>query len=227
MNLPFTVDQFLGVFRLYNDAMWPAQWILHVLALVVIVLGLRGLPEDGRRVSGILAFLWLWAGVIYHLAFFSSVNRAAPIFAALFVAQAVLLFTIGVAQGRLAFRARSDAAGFAGGAIIAYALVIYPLLGHALGHRYPAAPTFGVPCPTTMFTLGMLLWVTPPVPKRLLVVPLVWTIVATMAALELGIREDFGLTVAAVAATALVAFPGRLGLRRAGKHNPLLMRGSR
>src|SRR5687767_3999183 len=125
MRLPFTVDQFLDVFRQYNEAIWPAQWLLNVLALTIVVLVLRGRAGDGRSVSGILAFLWLWAGIIYHLSFFSSISRGALLFAAVFTAQAMLLFVIGVCRGHLAFRARADAAGFAGAAIIVYALVAY------------------------------------------------------------------------------------------------------
>lgn len=46
-----------------------------------------------------------------------------------------------------------------------------PSLGVAIGHTYPAQPTFGLPCPTTIFTFGLLLWVRPPVPWSLLVIP--------------------------------------------------------
>ena len=28
MRLPFTIDQFLDVFRRYNLAVWPAQWVV-------------------------------------------------------------------------------------------------------------------------------------------------------------------------------------------------------
>lgn len=215
MNMPFTIDQFLDVFRRYNEAMWPSQWLLHILAIAVIVLALRGSPRDGRTVSGMLASLWLWAAVIYHLSFYWSISGGALLFAALFVAEAVLLFVIGVYQGRLVFRARADAAGFAGAAIVVYALVVYPVLAYGFGHRYPALPTFGVPCPTTIFTLGILLWAAPPVPWRLLVVPLLWAAVATMAVLDLGMREDFGLTGAALVTTSIMWLRSRRRPRRA------------
>ena len=34
MNLPFTLEQFLDVFRQYNISVWPMQVLLIVLALV-------------------------------------------------------------------------------------------------------------------------------------------------------------------------------------------------
>lgn len=43
MNLPFTTDEFLGVFARYNEAVWPAQYLLNAVALVgvALILGRR------------------------------------------------------------------------------------------------------------------------------------------------------------------------------------------
>ena len=38
MQLPFTIDQFFGVFRDYNTALWPAQIVLLALAVVAVIL---------------------------------------------------------------------------------------------------------------------------------------------------------------------------------------------
>lgn len=77
-----------------------------------------------------------------------------------------------------------------------YALILYPLLGHLLGHRYPALPTFGLPCPTTIFTLGLLLFAAPPLPRSAFVVPVLWAGVGSIAAFKLGVLQDLGLMVA-------------------------------
>ena len=45
-------------------------------------------------------------------------------------------------------------------------------------HSYPGAPTFGItPCPVTLFTFGLLLLATTPVPWLLLVIPVAWSLV--------------------------------------------------
>jgi hypothetical protein len=67
MQLPFTADEFFGVFREYNETLWPAQLFLLTLALVAIVLLLVPRRWSGAGVSAILAFLWLWLAVAYHL----------------------------------------------------------------------------------------------------------------------------------------------------------------
>ena len=39
------------------------------------------------------------------------------------------------------------------------------------GHRYPHMPTFGLPYPTVIFTLGLTLWLVRPFPRAMLVIP--------------------------------------------------------
>ena len=198
MRLPFTTEQFFDVFVRYHEAVWPAPLVLVALALVAVLYAVRDRPRDGRRVNAILAALWLWMAVMYHVAFFATVNRAAILFAILFGVQAWVFARLAVSAHTVAYRPRADAAGIAGAAFILYALIGYPLLGYFLGHRYPASPTFGVPCPTTIFTLGLLLWSTGISARFVAVVPLLWAIVATSAAVNLGVKEDLGLSVAAV-----------------------------
>jgi hypothetical protein len=96
------------------------------------------------------------------------------------------------------FRPVGRASGIAGGTLIVFALLLYPAIGHFLGHRYPAAPTFGLPCPTTIFTLGVLLFAAHPVPRWVLVVPLLWAAVGSVAAFQLGVLEDLAMLVAGI-----------------------------
>jgi hypothetical protein len=111
---------------------------------------------------------------------------------------------------RLGFAARADGYGLAGGLFILYAMLIYPLIGAALGHGYPQSPSFGVaPCPTTIFTLGLLLWTGARVPRWLLVIPVLWSFIGVSAAVTLGIREDTGLLVAGVVGAALLLWRDR------------------
>jgi hypothetical protein len=216
MPLPFTADQFFEVFRRYNEAVWPAQWLFNVLAIVALTMAVMHYRRNSRGVPAILAVFWMWMGAVYHLAFFAKVNPTAYVFGALFLVQA-LLFAWLAWRARLTFAPRSDAAGIAGWLLILYALILYPAVGLLLGHTYPASPTFGLPCPTTLFTLGVLLWARPPVPWGVLVIPMLWTIAGSVAALQLGVWEDLGLAVAAAAVA------GR-SLARHGYGRPLVAR---
>jgi hypothetical protein len=207
LQLPFTAEQFLDVFARYNLTVWPAQLVLTALGGLLVLAAARGGPRRGRLVALGLAALWLWTGMAYHLAFFSAVNPAAPLFAALTLAQAGL-FVDAARRGRpIEFRPGRDWRGPAGAGLLAYALVAYPALGLALGHRYPAAPTFGLPCPTTLFTFGLLLWQRERVPPALVVLPVVWSAIGAWAAVGLGMWEDLGLAAAAVLGIAATRSP--------------------
>ncbi len=207
MRMPFTVEQFLDVFARYNAAIWPAQLAAYALGALVVAIALRGGPAAARAVPILLAGAWAFVGVGYHVVFFAPVNPIAHAFGAAFVLEAALLAWAGV-SGRVAFGWSRTPRCAVGLALVAYAAAIYPLLGLAAGHGYPGSPTFGVtPCPTTIFTFGVLLLTEGRVPARLLVVPGLWALLGVSAALQLGIREDLGLLVAAVAATALLLAP--------------------
>lgn len=83
---------------------------------------------------------------------------------------------------------------------MAFALVVYPALGVLVGHRYPASPTFGLPCPTTIFTVSVLLLTASDTPRWVYVAPVVWSVIGASAAFILGVYQDLGLVVSGLAA---------------------------
>jgi hypothetical protein len=204
MNLPFTIKQFMAVFEAYNLAVWPMQIVIYVLGLAAVVLAIRKTRASDRAIAGVLSFLWLWMGIAYHLASFTQINRLAYGFGALFIVEGILLLVFGVGKRTLSFRFEPSIYSLIGGLFILYALAVYPLLGGAAGHRYPAAPGFGLPCPTTIFTFGILLWTDRRVPFRLFAIPLLWSVIGFQAALLLGVPEDYGLLAAGVVGAVLL-----------------------
>ena len=202
--MPFTTEQFIRVFEKYNQTIFPMQFVLTLVGIVAVGLAVSRKPFANKIISGLLGFLWLWAGIIYHLIFFTKISPPAYAFGAVFVFQGWLFLYEGVVRNRLSFRASQKFYGFLGAVFITYALVIYPLIGYALGRFFPASPTFGTPCPTTIFTFGLLLWTDKKIPSSLLIVPILWSIVGTSAALSFGIKEDFGLLIAGTIGTASI-----------------------
>jgi hypothetical protein len=212
MTLPFTQADFIDTIRRYNEMVWPAQWLLLGLALLAALRAVRATPRTNRGTATALALLWSWMAGAYHLAFFSSLSHAGYLFGALFLLQGGLFAWLAWRPGGLAARPTWNTAGAAGWAMVLYALAVYPVLSYLFGHRYPANPTFGLPCPTTIFTMGILTWAGHAAPWPVLVVPVAWSVIGTSAALQLGMREDLGLPAAAVLMIAL-----RLARRTAGE----------
>ena len=194
--LPFSQEAFFGVFGSYNAAVWPAQVFLYGLAAALVALALRGRPGAHRAISVGLGLLWAWTGVAYHWWHFTAINRPAWGFGALFVVQGALFVGHGIGARRLEFGRPRGWHGWIGSLLVTYALVIYPLWGLASGHPVQEVPVLGVPCPTTIFTFGLLFWAARPVPRHVLVIPLVWAFLGSTAVVLLGVVQDLGLLVA-------------------------------
>lgn len=204
--LPFTVEQFIGVFASYNKAIWPAQILAYFIGGLAVALVFRKAKRSDQIIAGVLAAMWAWTGIVYHLTFFTAINKMAYGFGALFVVQAAAMVYSGVYQGRIAFNFNAGPAGWTGVAFVFYAAALYPLLGLATGHAPSELPMFGVtPCPVTIFTFGMLLLTGQPVPRLLLVIPVIWSLVGGSAAILLGVPQDWLLLVSGAVSVLLLA----------------------
>jgi hypothetical protein len=193
MLLPFTLDQFLAVFAAYNLAVWPAQLVAYLLGLGMVLALLRPTRWTRLIVGAGLGLMWVWTGVAYHALFFAPINKVANAFAALFVVQGLLFAHAALLRSDLRLSREHGTRAWVGWALIVYSAFIYPLIG-VTSHGYPAMPMFGItPCPVTLFSFGVLMLAQRPVPRRLLVIPLVWALVGGSAAFLLGVPQDWPL----------------------------------
>jgi Family of unknown function (DUF6064) len=212
--LPFTPEQFLAVFVNYNNAIWPIQIAAYLFGGIAVALLFRKTRDADRVIAGILAVMWLWTGFGYHGLWLSVINKAAYLFAALFIVQGCYLIYAGVYRYQIRFGLRPGLATWVGTAFVAYAAIAHPLIGEATGHRYPEMPMFGVtPCPVTIFTFGLLLLTMQPVPRWLLVIPFVWSLIGGSAAGLLHVPQDWLLLVSGCIAVPLMVFRERQAIR--------------
>jgi Family of unknown function (DUF6064) len=191
--MPFTAEQFFAVFGAYNEAVWPAQWFLAAAGALALWGALSRRPAGARAAYLLLGGLWLWMAAAYHLAFFAAINPAAPFFAALFAAAAGLFLWHGLRSTPPRLGPGTAWRRNVGAALALFGLAVYPLLNPLLGHRFPAAPGFGLPCPTTLFTLGVLSLAKPRPERALLAVPVLWALIGSSAAFALGVSQDLVL----------------------------------
>ncbi|HSN15449.1 MAG TPA: DUF6064 family protein [Anaeromyxobacteraceae bacterium] len=209
MPLPFTPEQFLDGFGWFNTAAWPLHLAMFGVVVGIVVLAFRGGARASRTISVGLALLWLAAAVLQGTAFRGVMPTAIP-FAIVFLLEAVLLAVAAIGD-RLAFRVHRGPLPALGLALVCYAALLYPAIGALAGHTWPRVPVFGVaPCPNTIFTFGVLLLTERPVPRWLLPIPFLWSLIGIPAAAFLGIAEDWGLPVAGVLATAALALRDRV-----------------
>jgi hypothetical protein len=197
MQLPFTREQFFDLLAAYNEALWPAAVGLWIASAVIVALRLSARRPHDRWISGLLVGHWAWSALAYHVAFFTRINPAAWLFAALFLGQAVLFFRVGVVQRRLSFAPWGNAWAPLAWGLIGYSLA-YPAI-NAIDHlSLLRIPTFGLPCPTTIFTAGVLMLATPR-SWRLSTVPVIWSAIGGSATFLLGVHADVALPITGMA----------------------------
>jgi hypothetical protein len=152
---------------------------------------------SSRWISALLALHWIWSGLAFHLAFFTRINAAAWLFGALFIVEGALIFRVGVVQGRLSFAPGRSAWAPVAWALIAYSLV-YPAINALQHSSISRIPAFGVPCPTTIYTAGVLMLAMPRW-RRLAVIPVIWSVIGGSAASLFGVTADYALPISGIA----------------------------
>jgi hypothetical protein len=217
LQVPFNTAAFFDVFERYHRAVWPALFLLYASGLVAILGGMRGSTVRTRRSLLALAFLWAWMGIVYHWIFFTPINPAAYLFGAMFVVQAALLARAALVPVGWRLRFERGPRSWLGVSLLAYALLVYPILGYTLGHRFPRSPTFGLPCPTTILTIAILTIARPRAPLSLFAIPWIWALIGSQAAFQFGVWEDLGLLAAAVFSIAAWLGTGRGESRADGR----------
>jgi len=217
--LPFTAEILFSSFEQYNRALWPLPILASALVLAIILLILRPVPGGDRAIGALVALAWVWIGLGYHFLRLATIDFAAPLYAAFFVLEGLLIAWAGLVGRPIAFRFRADLCGWTGLALALGALAGYPLADGLTGPGWPSIRLVGLaPGPTTAFTLGLLLLVEGRTPLRLAVVPLLWTLVAGATGWVLGIPQDQALALAGVGGFALILWHNwhRPGRARAG-----------
>jgi hypothetical protein len=172
-----SAETFWARVGLYNEAWWPLQAILMIVA---VFLTYRVIAEPGPRtdvwMKAFLSVAFAWDGILVFLVYLRNPISMA-IGTPLFVLVAIL-FAIDIRAQKTAFRL-PDARW---GQVLTFAwlalVVSYPLIGWVLGHAYPRALLPTMPCPLTVFAIALVAAAAPKVDKKVFVALLPWALMA-------------------------------------------------
>ena len=164
----------------------------YIAGTVFLVLFIDHSKKD-KIINLVLSLFWLWMGIVYHLMYFSEINLAAIVFGGAFIIQGLIFAYFGILKRQIQYSPEKTVYSVTGTIVAVYGLLVYPILSFSFGHIFPKMPTFGLPCPTTIFTIGILLFSKNRLPWYIYLIPLLWSFVGVSAALTLSIKEDFAL----------------------------------
>jgi hypothetical protein len=203
MNISLNLEKMLSVFEAYNNATWPVQVIACLLGITAVILTIKTLKNSSRIISAILSFIWLWTGIVFCIVYWAPGYTPSYAYSVLYIIQGIIFITC-IFRPKLSFRFKSDIYSFIGILFIVYSIVGYFLVGYFMGHIFPRSLSFILaPCPTVVFTFGMLLLTDKKVPKYVLLIPLLWSICGVIP-VSLGILEDIGLIITGATGTLLI-----------------------
>lgn len=207
MKLPFTTEQFFKVIEAYNVTIFPAQWIILVLGVFCLFLLHSSYPARNRIIGTYLGALWIWSGIVYHLIFFTGINKAAYVFGGIFILQGLLILFNTYHNNRLNFTFEQKTRAYVGYFFVLYGLVIYPIVSYFVEGSFERTIMIGLPCPTTIVTFGLFILTSKVFPKYLLIIPTLWAIAGLSAAINIGVVQDVMIMISAL--TALLLLAGR------------------
>jgi hypothetical protein len=206
--LLFSSRVYFRLLELHNEALWPAQLVMLALGVALFIIVLRGGATELRLAGLLLGVLWMWVAYSFLWERYAAINWAIAYIAPIFVAQGIAL-TLSPVRANNPFPTQG-AARWCGLALLAGAILLYPLVAPALGRPWSAAEVFGLmPDPTAFATLGYLA-----IARRsgwLMTVPVLWCALSSET-LWLLRAPDFFIPIAgalAALAVRLAAIPPR------------------
>jgi hypothetical protein len=207
--MDLNIETFLDMLAKYNRDIWPLQIVSYLLAILSLFLALRPSKYSSKMISVVLSFFWLWTGIVFGFFYWGPGYRPAYLFSLLWIVQGVFFLVSGVIKSDISFKFKSGPYSILGSIFILYALAGYQVFGYFIGHRYPAffAPGL-VPCPTNVFTVGVLMLTEKKLPGYLMAIPLLWSISGFMPVSK-GILEDIGMIVFGVLGVVLILMRNR------------------
>lgn len=199
MKAPFSSEQFFGVFEKYNESVFPVQ-ILFIIAGLFVIFLLHKKPKMKDKFTALfLACMWLWAGAVYHIGFFTGITPAAYVFGAMFLIQGLIILIL-TFKNRIVFNLHNNIRSYAGYFFMIFGLILYPATGWLSGEGPVTTISSGLPCPTTIMTFGLIMIAEGKSVKFLLIIPVIWTLIGVNAALNFGVYQDFMMVFAAIIA---------------------------
>ena len=160
--LMIDAEVFFNSVSAYNVSIFPMQIVTLVVAVILTYLLLvKPSTAVNKLIKIYLSFTFVWLVFMFPFEGFFKI-----VFGLLHLAIAILFF-IDIFTGKIEFKfPETSGKRYFMFFLIFSAFALYPLIEYMSGHLYPKILLFGVaPCPTTIFSLALLIGAVPKVGK--------------------------------------------------------------
>lgn len=204
--LMFSPEVYFRLFERLNGWLWPLQVPVLLLGAGLGFVAWADGRRTGRWAGLLLGAAWLFVAWAFFLRYYAEIFLAAPVFAAVFALQGLLLILLGV-SGQLPIGTAVGPPRYLGLALFGYALLVHPLIGLQAGRGLGGAELFLIaPDPTALGTLGLLLTVPGRKVPWLSLIPLLWCFVSGATYWVMGAWSGLAAALAAALAGAMMAW---------------------
>ena len=124
----FTLERFLNYATRYNLDLYPAQYLMLGLGLIIILTVFFRTEHSSRFIFAILAVFYGWIGIQFYMVYFKDFMPIPFVFAILFIIQALIFILEGTIRNRISFQFTADLYGLTGALLLFYALFGYPYI---------------------------------------------------------------------------------------------------
>lgn len=192
--LPYSSESYFALLAQYYEALGWLAFLLIMAAVAAASLGMTLWPAVHRLALGALAAVWAGIGAAFHALHFSTLNFAAPVYAGLFVAQALLLTWAGPIRGRVRLDGLYGPRVLLGHLTLAIAIAGYPLADWLAGVSWDQVRLAGLaPAPSVLLTTALLTMAGEKASRLLGIIPLIWSLIGIATAWILSIHQDLAL----------------------------------
>jgi hypothetical protein len=171
-----TTETFWNQMSAYNEATLPVQISMMIIAVVLTYFVLvKASARANTLMKLFLSFAFAWTGIVFFLIFARSIVSAVA--SVLFIIIAIL-FALDIFKKKIEFRL--PVAIWQRYLTVFWILLVflYPVIGMALGHHYPATCMPMAPCPLTVFAIALVAAAIPKVDRKVYIFLLPWAILS-------------------------------------------------
>lgn len=185
--LMFAPTTYVRLIERYNEALWPSHLFIAFSGLVCGAwLHAR---RDSRLVFLTLAAGWMMVAYGFFMVRYATIMSAAPVFATIFMAQAVLFTGLAFKPSLMPFDDMAKGRRMTGLSLVGIAFLAYPLVALLAGRGLLAGEFPGLmPEPTVLATLGVCL-TSRESPWWLYVIPFFWVPIGALTLLAMDMPD--------------------------------------